>query len=135
ARPRPNDREHARAYDRSVAEGNHLLDAGKTAQASAAFEHAIAQRPDGADALAGLGFVSLNKHQDARAVTYFQRALKTDAAHQRPLYGLGEAFRAQGNRRLAIDVFRRYLARFPRSREARTVRHQIEELERAVAKR
>jgi hypothetical protein len=130
ALPAPAARPRARgaSYDKLVASGNHLLEDGENDRAQAQFEKALAERPDGADALIGLAYVHLARGAGPKAVGLFKQVLEHDGGHAPALLGLGEAYREQGMRTAAIGAFKKFLALHPSGPDAETARRAIQDL-------
>jgi hypothetical protein len=128
AAPAPAAALAQRSYEDLVAEGDRAIEAGRTARAKTLFEQASRQRPTGAAALGGLGYVALDKGDARSALSFFQRAFQHDASFAPALFGLGEAYRELGRRAEALTAFRLYLTRFPSHREANAARRQVEQL-------
>src|SRR6185295_12800401 len=82
-----------RSYEELVRAGDRLLEGGKGRRAIAAYEEAIKLRPDGAAALTGLGYASMDQGDAERAATLFQRAVWSDGDFAPALFGLGESYR------------------------------------------
>ncbi len=121
------------SYSRLVAEGDRLLENGKTARAHKLYEKALGLRPGGTEALAGLGYVMLDQRKRSMAIAMFKQALASSATHGAALFGLAEAYRDGGERELALESYRRYIAVEPAGRDAIAARRQIEDLETGVS--
>jgi len=63
----------------------------------------------------------------------FKRALANAPSFPQALFGLGEAYRSEGEPAQAIDAYRRYLNAAPGGSDAPAARRQIRELESAAA--
>jgi predicted Zn finger-like uncharacterized protein len=96
-------------YERALAEADRLLENGSTEKAFKLYDKALKLRPDGAEALAGLGYVMLDKDRAGPAVAYFEKALAQAPSFGPAVFGLGEALRANGQDGRALEMYRRYL--------------------------
>ena len=114
-------------YDVMVAGASTLLRSGAPYRALKMYQKALRARPDGAEALAGIGFVNLGQKRFRLAVNYFQRALES-APYAPAMYGLGEAHRQAGESEAALDAYRRYLAVSPDGSDASAARQHIRDL-------
>jgi tetratricopeptide (TPR) repeat protein len=134
--PRPADRPPAGgagegrplSYEKLVVEGNRLLARGSVAKASKLFDQALTMRPDGVMALTGTAYVHLDRQRHLKAIDFFRRALAVDPTHGPALFGIAEAYRAQGDAPEALAAYRQYLALAPSGSDAPAARQQIKEL-------
>jgi predicted Zn finger-like uncharacterized protein len=115
------------SYDRLVTDADRLLENGATGRALRLYQRALKQQPHGAEALAGLGYVHLDRNRNDAAINAFRRAL-TVAPFAPAMYGIGEAYRAAGDRRRALEAYQRYLATSPDGDDAPAARRQIKSL-------
>jgi predicted Zn finger-like uncharacterized protein len=116
------------SYEKLVVEGNRLLARGSVAKASKLFDQALTMRPDGVMALTGTAYVHLDRQRQLKAIDFFQRALAVDPTHGPALFGIAEAYRAQGDAPEALAAYRQYLALAPSGADAPAARQQIKEL-------
>ncbi len=124
AAPRPED------YGRLVAEADRLLERGSTRRAMDLFDAALAAKPNGVEALTGLGYAWLDRGSLARAISFFRRAVKQNQGHGSALFGLAEAHRERGETVQAIEAFEQYLSRLPNGPDAKAAKRQLAELQR-----
>ncbi len=123
----------ARSYEQLVAEGDHALENGQTAKAQKLYEDALKQQPNGVAALTGSAYVLLDKRHPLGAIGVFKQVLG-NAPHYAPaLFGLGEAYRGQGDAAQAIEAYKQYLEQSPSGTDAPAARRQIKELGEAAA--
>jgi predicted Zn finger-like uncharacterized protein len=123
----------ARSYEQLVAEGDHALENGQTAKAQKLYEDALKQQPNGVAALTGSAYVLLDKRHPLGAIGVFKQVLG-NAPHYAPaLFGLGEAYRGQGDAAEAIDAYKQYLEQSPTGTDAPAARRQIKDLGEAAA--
>lgn len=122
-----------RSYDALVAEGERLQERGQRERARAAFMAAMALRPEGSEAITGLGFVELDAGNPSVAIAHFRRVLSINPRYSEAYIGLGEAYSRQGNYEAALRAYRDYLHVNPGGSRARMAQNQIEQLERRLA--
>ena len=83
--------------------------------------------------MTGSAYVLLDKRHPLAAIGLFKQAL-SNAPHFAPaLFGLGEAYRGQGDSAQAIDAYKRYLEQSPTGTDAPAARRQIKELGEAAS--
>jgi predicted O-linked N-acetylglucosamine transferase (SPINDLY family) len=83
---------------------NGRSDPGRAIEAMACFQHAIALKPDYADAMANLGMAQDRLGQDALAVESLRGALKADPTHADALGRLSGLLQRMGKGREAIEL-------------------------------
>jgi len=127
--PAPPEPARPRSYEQLVAEGDRALERGNNAKAQRAFDEALRLQPDGVAAVTGSGFLMLDKQRPLAAIGMFKRALANAPAFPQALFGLGEAYRAQGDPVQAIEAYKRYLSAAPGGSDAPAARRQLRELE------
>jgi tetratricopeptide (TPR) repeat protein len=115
-------------YTELVAEGKRLFEAGRGRRAQALFEQALAERPDGVEALVGLGYAQLDRGKLRDSVALLERALERDGNDARAVFGLAEAYRQQGNRAAALASFKRYLKLRSSGGDADIARRLVQDL-------
>jgi Tetratricopeptide repeat len=116
------------SYAALVAEGRRLFDRGHGRKAEALFEQALAEQPDGIDALVGLAYAQLDRGKMQEAIGSFKRALDQDGSHARAVFGLAESYRQQGNRAAALAAFKRFLKLQPSGGDADIARRLVQDL-------
>jgi predicted Zn finger-like uncharacterized protein len=121
-----------RSYDALIEEGERLQERGQRERARAAFMAAMAARPEGSEAITGLGFVELDANNPSVAIAHFRRALSINPRYSEAYIGLGEAYSHQGNTEAALRAYREYLNVNPGGSRARMAQNQIEQLERRL---
>jgi tetratricopeptide (TPR) repeat protein len=115
------------SYEQLVVDGDKALENGGSKRALRLFERALKLQPDGAEALAGLGYVNLDRHRAEAAVSYFRRSLAV-SPYAPAMFGLGEAYRALGDKARALDAYQRYLSTSPSGADAPAARRQLKAL-------
>jgi predicted TPR repeat methyltransferase len=99
--------------------GRAAQEQGRTLDAMARFEAAIALNPKLVDALGHLGALAAYSGEWNKAIASFERLLELDPAHLSGLINYGGALKAVGRMADAAAVFRRALALHPESQPAR----------------
>jgi tetratricopeptide (TPR) repeat protein len=119
-------------YEGLVKEGNKLSERGHTMQAMKFFQRALELKPNGVEALTGLGYCHLDQERFAAALASFKRALNLVPADGDAMIGMAEAYKVQGNLAKALDYYRAYLQAYPAGRKAILARQNVTELERQI---
>jgi len=112
------------SYDDLVASADKALENGRANRALRLYTQALKQNPTGAEALAGMGYVNLDRQRAEAAVAYFRRALNV-APHAPAMFGMGEAYRALGDRPRAAEAYQKYLSTSPQGPDAPAARRQL----------
>jgi cytochrome c-type biogenesis protein CcmH/NrfG len=102
-------------------------------QARERFRAALAQRPDGCEALVGLGDVELEGGNLSTAVSQYRRALSLCPRAGDAWVGLGQAYTSMQNYDQAITAYTRYLDVNPGGGHANMARRHIEQLRERIA--
>jgi len=89
-------------------------------------------QPNGVAAMTGNAYVLLDRQKPLAAIDLFKRALGTSPGFSQALFGLGEAYRLEGQPVQAIAAYKRYLESSPGGADAPAARRQITELESQV---
>jgi hypothetical protein len=118
----------SRLYPELVAEGQRQFQGGHTGKAQALFEQALAETPQGNDALVGLAYVHLDRGKVRQAIALFERALAQDHGDPTALFGLAESHRQDGDRGAALAEFERFLTLRSTGSDADIARQLIQEL-------
>jgi len=124
-----------KSYERLVADADRLLENGQTTRAQKLYDEALQMQPNGVAALTGSGFLQLDRQKPLAAISLFKRAIARASGYPPALFGMGEAYRAQGYTVLAIDYYKQYLATAPGGPDAHAARGQLKELEDAPQRR
>ena len=114
------------AYAPWVSKGDQLFARGDFAGAQRAYKAALALRPSGSEANAGLGFALLSAGQTREALSYFDHAASSGYAEAN--IGLGDAYRKLGQPSSAIEAYQGYLERLPRGPRASYAQREIDRL-------
>src|SRR5262249_22512249 len=126
--PPPPGRAPSSAYPALVAEGERQFQGGHSGKAQALFEKALAETPEGTEALIGLAYVHLDHGRVPQAIALFQRALVQDRGNATALFGLAESHRQAGDRSAALAEFQRFLTLRSTGSDADIARQLVQEL-------
>jgi len=113
-------------YSGWVSRGDQLFSKGDHDGASKAFKAALALRPSGSEANAGLGFALLNASHARESLPYFDRASSSGYAEAN--IGLGDAYRKLGQPSSAKEAYQAYLDRLPTGARADYARSALDKL-------
>lgn len=116
------------SYESLVRAADQASEHGRTMQALSAYERALRVRPDGVEAITGLGYCALDLQQLGQAIQRFTQALSLRPSHGDAMVGLGEAYRAMGDKARAVDAYRAYLRLHPNGPKARMAEQNAKEL-------
>jgi hypothetical protein len=122
-----------KTYERLVADADRALENGQTAKAQKLYDDALRMQPNGVAAMTGSAYVLMDKHKPLGAIGLFKQALSNSPHFAPALFGLGEAYRLQGNAAQAIEAYKSYLEQSPGGPDAPAARRQIKELTEAAA--
>jgi tetratricopeptide (TPR) repeat protein len=101
-------------------------------QAQKLYDEALKLQPGGVAAMTGSAYILMDKRRPLAAIGLFKQALER-APHFAPaLFGLGEAYRSQGDFGRAIESYKSYLEQSPSGLDAPAARRQIKDLESAA---
>lgn len=117
---------YSQAVRQDVANAYNLLAEGRVAQAIAAFERLVRQRPSDLEALQGLGIAYRRSGEDAKALSTYQRILELDADNRLALITLGYLGEFQADwQPIGIEALTRLLQLEPNSIDARAQRAKL----------
>lgn len=105
------------SYDKLLARANGLAESNCT-RALELYAKALEQKPNGVEALSGMGYCYVDAKQFASAHSKFRTALVISSKYEPALWGIAEAYQQQGRREQAVESYRRYLEVFPGSAKA-----------------
>ncbi|HSK01103.1 MAG TPA: tetratricopeptide repeat protein, partial [Kofleriaceae bacterium] len=88
------------------------------AGAMALYQKALEQKPNGVEALTGMGYCHIDQKQFSSAFGKFRAALAVSSRYEPALWGVAEAYQQQGRKEDAIAAFQRYLEAYPGSPKA-----------------
>jgi predicted Zn finger-like uncharacterized protein len=120
------------SYDVLIRQGNALSENNRTMQAYKLYERALKLKPDGVEALTGIGYCRLDQEQFVAAIGFFKRALALAPTTGEAMIGMAEAYKLQENHAKALDYYRAYLQVQPGGSKASLARRNIADLERKV---
>src|SRR6185436_19964266 len=105
------------SYDALVRQADQLAERD-CAAAMALFQKALDLKPNGVEALTGMGYCHVDLKQFASAFSKFRAALAISSRYEPALWGIAEAYQQQGRKDLAIEAFQHYLEAYPGSAKA-----------------
>jgi arylsulfatase A-like enzyme/tetratricopeptide (TPR) repeat protein len=88
---------------------------GRIDDAERAFTTVVAQSDRFGAAYDGLGLVAVRRGDAEKAQMYFQKALEVDPLQLDPLLNLGMLYQVAGRRQLAIQYYRKFLGKAPKT--------------------
>ena len=124
-----------KTYERLVGEADRLMENGQPARAQKLLDEALAMQPNGVAALSGVAYLQLDRHRPMAAISTFKRALGFSPEFAPALFGLAEAYRAQGEIGPAAENYRKYIAVAPGGPDAPAARRQLKEIESLMPKK
>jgi predicted Zn finger-like uncharacterized protein len=105
-------------YDSLLAKANKLAETN-CSKAMELYMKALEQRPNGVEALTGMGYCHLDAKQFSSAFSKFRAALAVSPRFEPALSGVAETYQRQGNKEAAIEAWRKYLDVYPNSAKAK----------------
>ncbi|MDQ3301009.1 MAG: tetratricopeptide repeat protein, partial [Myxococcota bacterium] len=106
------------SYDQLLARANKLAE-GNCTKALELYAKALEQKPNGVEALTGMGYCHIDAKQFASAFSKFRAALAVSPRFEPALWGVAEAYQQQGRREQALEAYRAYLEVYPDSAKAK----------------
>lgn len=104
-------------YDSLLAKANKLAESN-CAKATELFGKALEQKPNGVEALTGMGYCHIDAKQFASAFSKFRAALAISSRYEPALWGVAEAYTQQGRKEQAIEAVKAYLEAYPGAAKA-----------------
>ena len=106
------------SYERLLKRANTIADSSCT-QAMELYAKALEQKPNGIEALTGMGYCHIDAKQFASAFSKFRAALAVSSRYEPALRGVAEAYQQQGRKEQAIEAYKAYLEIYPDSAAAK----------------
>ncbi len=100
------------SYDQLLARANTLAESNCT-KAIDLFAKALEQKPNGVEALTGMGYCHIDAKQFASAFSKFRAALAVSSRYEPALWGIAEAYMQQGRKEQALEAVKAYLDVYP----------------------
>jgi predicted Zn finger-like uncharacterized protein len=116
------------SYDRLLAKANAAAESN-CGKALELYAKALEQKPNGVEALTGMGYCHIDGKQFASAFSKFRAALAVSARYEPALWGVAEAYVQQGRKEQAVEALKAYLEVYPESAKAKK---QLERLEASI---
>ena len=111
------------------------MENGQPARAQKLLDEALAMQPNGVAALSGVGYLQLDRQRPLAAISTFKRALGFSPEFPQAIFGLAEAYRAQGQIGFAAENYRKFIAVAPGAPDAPAARRQLKEMESLMPKK
>lgn len=105
-------------YDSLLAQANKAAETNCT-KAMDLYSRALSQKPQGVEALTGMGYCHLDRKEFSSAFSKFRAALLVSSRFEPALGGIAETYQRQGNKASAIEAWNKYLVVFPGSPKAK----------------
>jgi tetratricopeptide (TPR) repeat protein len=106
------------SYDKILGAANKVADTNCT-KAIALFQKALEVKPNGVEALTGLGYCYVDAKQFKSAHDKFHLALVVSPRYEPALSGIAEAYQQQGLRDKAIEAWKAYQEVYPNAKAKR----------------
>jgi predicted Zn finger-like uncharacterized protein len=100
------------SYDRLLKRADAVADTSCT-KAMELYAKALEQKPNGVEALTGMGYCHIDAKQFPAAFSKFRAALAVSSRYEPALRGVAEAYQQQGRKDQAIEAYRAYLEVYP----------------------
>ncbi len=120
----PTSREARRALDQCA----NAAGSGVYADTIRLCQEAVRANPDNATALVHLGMAHHELGENERAVQFLNNALRIDRNNGNALVNAGAAYQAMGNNERARELYERYIAANPDTRQTEELRRVLESL-------
>ena len=124
-----------KTYERLVGEADRLMENGQPMRAQKLLDEALIMQPNGVAALSGVGYLYLDRQKPLAAISTFKRALGFSPEFPQAIFGLAEAYRAQGQIGPAAENYRKFIAVAPGAPDAPAARRQLKEMESLLPKK
>lgn len=105
------------SYDRVLARANTLAESN-CGKAMELFSKALEQKPNGVEALTGMGYCHIDAKQFSSAFSKFRAALAVSARYEPALWGVAEAYQQQGRKEQALEAVKAYMEIYPNAPKA-----------------
>ncbi|HZS39430.1 MAG TPA: tetratricopeptide repeat protein [Polyangia bacterium] len=119
----------ALGYDKLVERADHLSENGRPDNARKFYEKALELKPNGVEAITGLGYCDLDKERFMSAMDNFKRALAISSSYGEAIIGLAEAYKVRGDKSHAAEFYKRYLKTQPGGPKAAMAQKNLHDLE------
>jgi predicted Zn finger-like uncharacterized protein len=105
-------------YDSLLQRANKLAETN-CGKAMDLFSKALDQKPNGVEALTGMGYCNLDAKKFASAFSNFRAALAVSSKYEPALSGVAEAYTQMGRKDQAIEAWKNYLDVYPGNAKAK----------------
>jgi tetratricopeptide (TPR) repeat protein len=107
------------SYDALITQGNNAAANTNCTRAMELYAKALDAKPNGVEALAGMGYCHIDRKEFASAHSKFRAALAISPRFEPALFGVAEAYAQQGRKEDAINSFKAYLEIYPGAAKAK----------------
>jgi tetratricopeptide (TPR) repeat protein len=107
------------SYDALITQGNNAAANTNCTRAMELYAKALEAKPNGVEALAGMGYCHIDRKEFASAHSKFRAALAISPRFEPALFGVAEAYAQQGRKEDAINSFKAYLEIYPGAAKAK----------------
>jgi tetratricopeptide (TPR) repeat protein len=121
--------EESNDYGKLIAQGDRLSENGHAKEARKLYDKALAVKPNGLEAIMGLGYCDLDGEKFSSAVDHFKRAMALSPSYGDAIIGLAEAYKLRGDRHEALNWYKQYLSSQPNGPKATMAKNNIRDLE------
>jgi len=116
-------------YNKIIAQADRLSENGHAKEARKLYDRALALKPNGLEAIMGLGYCDLDGEKFSSAVDHFKHALAMSPSYGDAIIGLAEAYKLRGDRHEALNWYKQYLTSQPNGPKATMAKNNIRDLE------
>ena len=121
--------EESNDYGKIIAEADRMSENGRAKEARKLYDRAIQLKPNGLEAIMGLGYCDLDGEKFSSAVDHFKLALSLSPTYGDAIIGLAEAYKLRGDRHEALGWYKQYLTAQPNGPKATMAKNNIRDLE------
>src|SRR6185312_4224229 len=108
---------------------DHLSENGHAKEARKLYDRALALKPNGLEAIMGLGYCDLDGEKFSSAVDHFKHALSLSPSYGDAIIGVAEAYKLRGDKREALNWYKQYLSSQPNGPKATMAKNNVRDLE------
>jgi len=121
--------EQPRDYNKIIAQADRMSENGHAKEARKLYDEALALKPNGIEAIMGLGYCDLDGEKFSSAVDHFKHAMAISPSYGDAIIGLAEAYKLRGDRHEALNWYRQYLLTQPNGSKATMAKNNIRDLD------
>lgn len=129
AAAKPAAAEESNDYNKLIAQADRMSENGHAKEARKLYDKALSLKPNGLEAIMGLGYCDLDGEKFSSAVDHFKRAMSISPSYGDAIIGLAEAYKLRGDRHEALSWYKQYLTAQPNGPKATMAKNNIRDLE------